>query len=279
MSNEKATQDAANAAKTLEAAEVEETPAPKGKANVGKNSGSKRLPTSLTKKLELIREIFAAKEIRIGTEAGAPSISYNLEAGKLLNDLNEVNASMMEAVNAIIPSLGISFEVVEESNVTHKAYNSPSGGLWIYESDLVLAWINADKKDDEFAVKVHAIGTSRENVVEAKTAAWAAAIETYFAGRFLTLKKPVSGAGADIPPSTTERSPQGTGGKTQAEKRLSPAQITRLVRKAEAAGEDEQAARDKVLKDYGKDDPTTMTREEYDEICKFYDDHRLPNGR
>ena len=71
----------------------------------------------------------------------------------------------------------------------------------------------------------------------------------------------------------------GAGGRQQATQgrqgqgsgRLSDAQLARLYKKAEAAGMTKERTNARIVEKYKKQDPATLTRQEYDEICTSLD--------
>ena len=71
----------------------------------------------------------------------------------------------------------------------------------------------------------------------------------------------------------------GAGGRQQAAQgrqgqssgRLSDAQLARLYKKAEAAGMTKERTNARIVEKYKKQDPATLTRQEYDEICTSLD--------
>ena len=64
---------------------------------------------------------------------------------------------------------------------------------------------------------------------------------------------------------------QGQQRQGQGSGRLSEAQLSRLYKKAEAAGMTKERTIARILEKYKKHDPATLTRQEYDEICNSLD--------
>lgn len=157
--------------------------------------------------------------------------------------------------------------------------------LWVYESTLELLLINADNAAETEHTEIHAIGTSKSTANEARAAAWRSCLLSFFASRFDAPKiahtASTDGIG-EIPADAQNaaNSPQtgGQGGKEEP-RPLSDAQMKRLYRKAEAAGYTEQDAVARILEKYDKTNPALMTRQEYDEICGYYDSLKQPIGR
>ena len=52
---------------------------------------------------------------------------------------------------------------------------------------------------------------------------------------------------------------------------MSEAQLGRLYKKAEAASMSKERTDARILEKYKKQDPATLTRQEYDEICNSLD--------
>jgi len=61
------------------------------------------------------------------------------------------------------------------------------------------------------------------------------------------------------------------GRQGQSSGRLSDAQLARLYKKAEAAGMTKERTNARIVEKYKKQDPATLTRQEYDEICTSLD--------
>lgn len=99
----------------------------------------------------------------------------------------------MEDINEFLtPALdryGVNFDIVEESSTmadkeTGRAiFLVEENGLWRYEANLVLRWINADRPEEIKDVFLHAIGT-HETADKAKGTAWTYCIKYYLMHKF-----------------------------------------------------------------------------------------------
>lgn len=79
------------------------------------------------------------------------------------------------------------------------------------------------------------------------------------------------GAQSKGPGGSSGGSRQGQQRQGQGSGRLSEAQLSRLYKKAEAAGMTKERTIARILEKYKKQDPATLTRQEYDEICNSLD--------
>ena len=170
----------------------------------------------------------------------------------------------------------------ETCSKVHKLSQSNTG-LWVYEATLEIMLVNVDNADQTELAELHAVGTSKTSLNTARSNAWRSCLVSFFASRFNAPKIADVGSVAEngvspAAPHNGANCPQtGTqNGKTEP-KPLSGAQLNRLYRKAEAAGVTKEQAVARILEKYDRTDPALMTREEYDEICGYYDD--LARGR
>lgn len=122
---------------------------------------------------------------------------------------------------------------------------------------------------------VHAIGWN-DDPAKAKGAAHTYALKYYLFEKF-TIDQ-----GEDDPDNSDFGAQgKGAGGQRQGQQRqgqqgqgsgrLSEAQLNRLYKKAEAAGMTKERTDARILEKYKKQDPATLTRQEYDEICTSLD--------
>ena len=72
-------------------------------------------------------------------------------------------------------------------------------------------------------------------------------------------------------PDTGFQHQSAQGRQGQGSGRLSDAQLARLYKKAEAAGMTKERTNARIVEKYKKQDPATLTRQEYDEICTSLD--------
>ena len=191
---------------------------------------------------------------------------------------------------------GITFAVTDEEAVQHSTYwqytpGSPDRLVWIYESDLIVCWTNAKKPSEQLQARIHAIGASDQGPAPAKGQAWDSALAYYLHTKFNLPAEAFFTPAAYISEQTAVRTPQrpaqprntAEGINTQANVKNAPQrqsdgrrtltgpQIDRMYKKAEAAGISMQQVNSKIRADYGAEDPHTVTRQQYDEICRMLD--------
>jgi hypothetical protein len=122
---------------------------------------------------------------------------------------------------------------------------------------------------------VHAVGWN-DDPAKAKGAAHTYALKYYLFEKFTVDQ------GEDDPDNSdfgAQGKGSGAGGRQQATQgrqgqssgRLSDAQLARLYKKAEAAGMTKERTNARIVEKYKKQDPATLTRQEYDEICTSLD--------
>jgi hypothetical protein len=296
---------AQDAAQSLKPPAVGETNAAAEKSPRAQNTGSKARQT--TKKLNLTQKIIEIKK----QVAGVPML--RIEAKELtaaeLNELlaiaplseiraeaAELTAPPSDALLSILTDVGIDWRIVSEKATRKDANGSEefcrahrltqsNASLWVYESTIELLLINVDNVAETERTEIHAIGTSKSTANEARAAAWRSCLLSFFASRFNAPKiahtASIDGIGetpADAQNAANSPQTGGQGGKEEP-RPLSDAQMKRLYRKAEAAGYTEQDAVARILEKYDKTNPALMTRQEYDEICHYYDDQKQPIGR
>jgi len=155
----------------------------------------------------------------------------------------------------------------------------------VYEAELDVELRNIETPDDYERTNLHAVGTSTKNVKDARAAALRNCLVSFFACRFNApqiAQNDASGNTGEIPAANqneANRPQTGTQNEKQEPRPLSDPQINRLYKKVEAAGCTKEQVAEYVLEHYGKKELNTMTREEYDAVCKYYDDNRQPIGR
>lgn len=187
---------------------------------------------------------------------------------------------------------GVNLDIIEEIATRHyengdaKFFDSymqqtknGSRVVWIYESDIILRWTNADDPGDYQEVRLHALGTNDSSADKAKGSALTYTLKYYFFEKFgidQGLDDPdLHDNSSDAPPATYNHqqgnNKQGTGNGTQRSSGLTDAQLNRLYKKAEACGMNKDATDTRIRKKYNKNNPTDLTRAEYDEICAALD--------
>jgi len=296
---------AQNGAQTLETPTVEETNAASQKSQRTQNTGSKRLKDR--KKLNLNEKILEIKKL-IAADSNSP-ITINIkgvDADKILESLEDVPITTVALETTLTPAMvfdvllasmnayGVDWWIASEKPTQRDANGSETcykvhklsqsnTGLWVYEATLEIMLVNVDNTDQTELAELHAVGTSKTSLNTARSNAWRSCLVSFFASRFNAPK--IADVGSDAENGETPAAPQNganspqTGaqnGKTEP-KPLSGAQLNRLYRKAEAAGVTKEQAVARILEKYDRTDPALMTREEYDEICGYYDE--LARGR
>ena len=296
---------AQNGAQTLETPTVGETNAANQKPQRTQNTGSKRLKDR--KKLNLNEKILEIKKL-IAADSNSP-ITINIkgvDADKILESLEDAPITTVVLETTLTPAMifvvllasmnayGVDWWIASEKPTQRDANGSETcykvhklsqsnTGLWVYEATLEIMLVNVDNADQTELAELHAVGTSKTSLNTARSNAWRSCLVSFFASRFNAPKIADVGSVAEngetpAAPQNGANSPQtGTqNGKTEP-KPLSGAQLNRLYRKAEAAGVTKEQAVARILEKYDRTDPALMTREEYDEICGYYDE--LARGR
>ena len=156
-----------------------------------------------------------------------------------------------------------------------KTYNGDKL-MFLYEADLTIRWINLDNDDETLEAVVHALGWN-DDPAKAKGAAHTYALKYYLFEKFSIDQGEDDpdnsdfGAQSKGPGGGSGGSRQGQQRQGQSSGRLSEAQLSRLYKKAEAAGMTKERTIARILEKYKKQDPATLTRQEYDEICNSLD--------
>ena len=277
------------------------TNATTGKAQKTQNTGSKqRKPKktqTLTEKILEIKRLAAPlSHVCIPlTEAAAEEIKKAIAedpvAGIKPAEVTVEEITPADAAATLLSYLntyGIDWRIVSETAAQHDAngsslycrtYNLTKSNqtLWVYEAELLVELRNIETPDDYELTHLHAVGTSTKHVKDARAAALRNCLVSFFACRFNAPQI----AQNDASGGQNEANRPQTGAQTEKQepRPLSDPQINRLYKKAEAAGCTKEQVAEYVLERYGKKELNTMTREEYDAVCKYYDDNRQPVGR
>lgn len=226
---------------------------------------------------------------------------------RIFDPTDPENGSLAEQLIAA----GINFDPICEAAVEHTTFwqrtkNGTERLIWIYESDLTVRWTNSEKPSDQLEATIHTIGTSDKGPADAKAAAWDHGLSVYFGSKFHIIPEQMilheedcaSERAAQKPPQRpAEPRNSAQGINTQANTKNPPQrqsdgrrtltgpQIDRMYKKAEAAGISMQQVDTKIRTDYGAEDPHTITRQQYDEICRLLDNEAAmrrqggqPNG-
>lgn len=194
-----------------------------------------------------------------------------------------------EKITPIMNELGVDFDVIAEQ-ATRRAENGDpvywitmqtktrNGDklMFLYEADLTIRWTNLDNDDEVLEATIHAVGWN-DDPAKAKGAAHTYALKYYLFEKFTVDQ-------GEDDPDNSDFGAQGrgsggnSGGSRQGQQRqgqgsgrLSEAQLSRLYKKAEAAGMSKERTNARILEKYKKQDPATLTRQEYDEICNSLD--------
>lgn len=298
-----------NGTQTLETPTVEETNTAMGKPQKTKNTGSN--PSKARKNLNLTEKIIEIKKrlaphlnvcIPLKKEIDKAKIEEALANGPI-RELKAADPSEAitpaQALDALLTTLntyGVDWRIVSETAAQHDAngsdlycrtYNLTASKLtlWVYEADLDILLVNVDNQTETESTELHAVGTSTKNVKDARAAALRNCLVSFFAFRFNApqiAQNEANADGGEIPaPRQNEANRAQTGAQSERQepRPLSDPQINRLYKKAEAVGCTKEQAAAYVLENYGKKELNTMTREEYDAVCKYYDDNRQLIGR
>ena len=194
-----------------------------------------------------------------------------------------------EKITPIMNELGVDFEVIGEKATRYaengdpvywitmqtKTYNGDKL-MFLYEADLTFRWLNLDNDDETLEAAVHALGWN-DDPAKAKGAAHTYALKYYLFEKFSIDQGEDDpdnsdfGAQSKGPGGGSGGSRQGQQRQGQGSGRLSEAQLSRLYKKAEAAGMTKERTIARILEKYKKQDPATLTRQEYDEICNSLD--------
>ena len=188
-----------------------------------------------------------------------------------------------EKITPIMNELGVDFEVIGEKATRYaengdpvywitmqtKTYNGDKL-MFLYEADLTIRWINLDNDDETLEAVVHALGWN-DDPAKAKGAAHTYALKYYLFEKFSIDQGEDDpdnsdfGAQSKGPGGGSGGSRQGQQRQGQGSGRLSEAQLSRLYKKAEVAGMTKERTIARILEKYKKQDPATLTRQEYDE--------------
>ena len=185
-----------------------------------------------------------------------------------------------EKITPIMNELGVDFEVIGEKATRYaengdpvywitmqtKTYNGDKL-MFLYEADLTIRWINLDNDDETLEAVVHALGWN-DDPAKAKGAAHTYALKYYLFEKFSIDQGEDDpdnsdfGAQSKGPGGGSGGSRQGQQRQGQGSGRLSEAQLSRLYKKAEAAGMTKERTIARILEKYKKQDPATLTRQD-----------------
>lgn len=183
------------------------------------------------------------------------------------NKIDDVWSRIVPVMNEI----GVDFDIVEEIATKHAPNGDPifeesmatktykgERLMFLYECDLKIKWINLDNEDDTLETIVHAIGWN-DDPAKAKGCAHTYALKYYLFEKFSIDQ------GEDDPDQFDNAA------KDRATKRLTDSQMQRLYKKGEACGMDPEKVNARIYEKFGKQDPASLTIDEYNGICASLD--------
>ena len=191
-------------------------------------------------------------------------------------------------------SVGIDFEIIEEEYIRNeksseseyygiRTLNDPGEKhmIWIYESVLNIAWINADRPKDITKSYLHAIGSSQSGPDAAKSKAWESCMIDYLSKKFFiqitksnNSEKTDTGEKSEQPKKKEPSEMNGSEQRKTTRNPLTDAQLNRMYRKGEDAGYQKESINEMIRNQYGQADPHMMTRTQYDNICRYLDEEK-----
>lgn len=223
-------------------------------------------------------------------------------------------AKIFDVYELLTPAMnlfGVNFDIVAETATRHaengdavyyhtyqqQTRNGPRI-VWVYEADLTLRWTNADNPEDTQEVTLHAIGTNDGGPDKAKGSAWTYCLKYYLFEKFGIDQGDDDPDMADHstepppPPQNRGTAPQNaaTGrntpppqqnaqnGRTGAQRLLTDAQLGRMYRKGEDVGMEQAQVNARIVEKFGQQDPRSMTRAQYDDICNELDAIKRQGG-
>lgn len=219
-------------------------------------------------------------------------IRKNISESKdiVFDSLNDIYRILLPAMC----SIGVNFEITEEE-AARTEKDSESGYysihvlndsgenrmVWIYESILAIAWINADRPKDITKSYLHAIGSSQSGPDAAKSKAWESCMIDYLSKKFFIQIRKLNesektDSGEKSKQTKENQFPDNSGSRQHGAARnpLTDAQLNRMYRKGEDAGYHEGSVNEMIRKQYGQADPHMMTRAQYDNICRYLDEEK-----
>lgn len=206
------------------------------------------------------------------------------------HSLNDIYRILLPA----LCSVGVDFEIIEEEYIRNgksseleycsiRTLNDPGEKhmIWIYESILAIAWINASRPKDTAESYIHAIGISRSGPDAAKSQAWESCMMDYLSKKFFIQikksnksEKTDAGEKSEQPKKKEPSEINGSGQRGTARNPLTDAQLNRMYRKGEDAGYQKESINEMIRNQYGQADPHMMTRSQYDDMCRYLDEEK-----
>lgn len=183
--------------------------------------------------------------------------------------------------------LGVDFDVISEQATRHAENGDPvywitmqtktrNGDklMFLYEADLTIRWLNLDNDDETIEATVHAVGWN-DDPAKAKGAAHTYALKYYLSRSSPSTKArttPTTVTSARRARIRRWRPPAGRTGPSGAELRPSERRAARAPLQEGRGRRNDQGAHQRPDRgEVQKQDPATLTRQEYDEICTSLD--------
>ena len=257
------------------------------------------------------REALSLQEKFIKLREAVPSISQKQHSDGVKYKFAKI-FDVYELLTPAMNQYGVNFDIVAEQATRHTENGDPvyyssftqharNGDrvVWVYEADLTIRWTNADDPEDKLEVTLHAIGTNDGGPDKAKGSAWTYCLKYYLFEKFGIDQGDDDpdmndhGSEAPEPPQNRPTAPQGgaTGrnaqqqpqntknGHTGASRPLSDAQLSRMYRKGDDAGITKEKIDNWILQKYGQQDPSKLTRAQYDEACAALDKQKATQAK
>ena len=213
-----------------------------------------------------------------------------------------------EAITPVMNEIGVNFDVVAEVTNKKDELGNPvyystimaktkwgESLMFLYEADVTIKWTNVDDPDDTDIITLHAIGWN-DDPAKAKGSAWTYCLKYYLFEKFsidqgeddpdangfnstgATQNSPQGARTGNGQPNTQPQHQNAPQGNSEGSKLLSEKQLDRMYLKGEAAGVTKDVVNKRVADKYHKQNPATMTRAEYDEVCAALDKAAAEGG-
>lgn len=242
---------------------------------------------SETKNPEKPRETMSLQEKFVKLREAIPSITQRQHSSSVKYKFAKIY-DVYELLTPAMNEYGVNFDIVGETATRHAENGDPlyysnfvqrtrdgDRVVWVYEADLTIRWTNADDPGDKLEVTLHAIGTNDGGPDKAKGSAWTYCLKYYLFEKFGIDQgdddPDMSNHGSDVPPPAQNQTIVPQSANVNRTRMLSDAQLSRMYRKSEDVGMNQQQINEWIFKKYGQQDPHRLTRQQYDEICKALD--------
>lgn len=137
----------------------------------------------------MAKEVLSLQEKMVRIRSQIPALvkrTYSEEVNYDFTKIDDIFRYLTPAMNRY----QINWEIESETATIKDNLGNPiyvryleRAGLWMYEADLKIRWINAELPEDSFAVTVHAIGT-HEMPEKAKGSGWTYALKYYLLDKY-----------------------------------------------------------------------------------------------